>query len=73
MPCRPSSPAAWTRPGRVITVGTIEGGTKDNIITGKVTMTGTIRTFEPEDCGRPSLSRWSEPAAWPAPWAGILS
>jgi amidohydrolase len=34
--------------GRVITIGTIEGGTKDNIITGKVTMTGSIRTFEPE-------------------------
>ena len=34
--------------GRVITIGTIEGGTKDNIITGRVTMTGTIRTFEPE-------------------------
>jgi amidohydrolase len=34
--------------GRVITVGTIRGGTKDNIVAGKVTMTGTIRTFEPE-------------------------
>ncbi len=34
--------------GRVITIGTIEGGTKDNIITGRVTMTGSIRTFEPE-------------------------
>jgi amidohydrolase len=34
--------------GRVISVGTIQGGTKDNIIAGQVTMTGTIRTFEPE-------------------------
>jgi amidohydrolase len=34
--------------GRVLTVGTIHGGTKDNILAGEVTMTGTIRTFEPE-------------------------
>ena len=34
--------------GRVLTVGTIQGGTKDNIMAGEVTMTGTIRTFEPE-------------------------
>jgi amidohydrolase len=34
--------------GRVLTVGTIHGGTKDNIVAGRVTMTGTIRTFEPE-------------------------
>jgi IAA-amino acid hydrolase len=34
--------------GRVLTVGTIHGGTKDNILAGQVTMTGTIRTFEPE-------------------------
>jgi amidohydrolase len=34
--------------GKVITVGTIQGGTKDNIMAGEVTMTGTIRTFEPE-------------------------
>jgi len=34
--------------GRVLTVGTIQGGTKDNIVAGRVTMTGTIRTFEPE-------------------------
>jgi amidohydrolase len=34
--------------GKVITIGTIEGGTKENIVAGKVTMTGTIRTFEPE-------------------------
>ena len=34
--------------GRVITVGTIQGGTKENIVAGSVTMTGTIRTFEPE-------------------------
>ena len=34
--------------GKVITVGTIQGGTKDNIMAGSVTMTGTIRTFEPE-------------------------
>jgi IAA-amino acid hydrolase len=34
--------------GKVLTVGTIQGGTKDNILAGKVTMTGTIRTFEPE-------------------------
>ena len=34
--------------GKVLTVGTIQGGTKDNILAGEVTMTGTIRTFEPE-------------------------
>jgi amidohydrolase len=34
--------------GRVITVGTIRGGTKDNIVAGTVTMTGTIRTFDAE-------------------------
>lgn len=34
--------------GKVLTVGTIQGGTKDNIVAGQVTMTGTIRTFEPE-------------------------
>jgi amidohydrolase len=33
----------------VITVGTIEGGTKDNIIADKVTMTGTIRSFSLEN------------------------
>ncbi|MCB0197212.1 MAG: amidohydrolase [Anaerolineae bacterium] len=32
----------------VITIGTINGGTKDNIIAGSVTMTGTIRSFTPE-------------------------
>jgi amidohydrolase len=31
---------------KVLTVGTIHGGTKDNIVAGEVTMTGTIRTFE---------------------------
>jgi amidohydrolase len=34
--------------GKVLTVGTIEGGTKDNILAGQVTMTGTIRSFRPE-------------------------
>jgi amidohydrolase len=34
--------------GKVITVGTIQGGTKGNIVAGRVTMTGTIRTFEPK-------------------------
>lgn len=34
--------------GRVLTIGTIHGGTKENILAGQVTMTGTIRTFEPE-------------------------
>jgi len=33
---------------KVLTVGTIEGGTKDNIMAGQVTMTGTIRTFDPK-------------------------
>ncbi len=33
---------------KVLTVGTIHGGTKDNIMAGEVTMTGTLRTFEPE-------------------------
>jgi amidohydrolase len=31
---------------KVLSVGTIRGGTKENIIAGRVTMTGTIRTFE---------------------------
>ena len=34
--------------GRVLTIGTIQGGTKENILADQVTMTGTIRTFEPE-------------------------
>jgi amidohydrolase len=34
--------------GRVLSVGTIHGGLKDNIIADQVTMTGTIRTFEAE-------------------------
>jgi amidohydrolase len=34
--------------GRVLTIGTIQGGTKNNIVAGKVTMTGTIRSFEEE-------------------------
>ena len=33
---------------KVITVATIHGGTVDNVVAGQVTMTGTIRTFEPE-------------------------
>jgi amidohydrolase len=33
---------------KVLTVGTIQGGTKDNIMAGEVRMTGTIRTFEPD-------------------------
>lgn len=36
-----------TEPG-VITIGTINGGTKDNIIADTVTMTGTIRSFSVE-------------------------
>ncbi|HEX9368097.1 MAG TPA: amidohydrolase [Vicinamibacterales bacterium] len=32
----------------VVTVGTIHGGTRHNIIPGDVTLTGTIRTFRPE-------------------------
>jgi len=31
----------------VVTIGTIEGGTKNNIIADKVVMTGTIRTTDP--------------------------
>lgn len=34
--------------GKVITIGTIQGGTKENVLAGQVTMTGTIRTFEPD-------------------------
>ena len=34
--------------GKVLTVGTIHGGTKENILAGEVRMTGTLRTFEPE-------------------------
>jgi amidohydrolase len=33
---------------KVLTVGTIRGGTKENIMAGEVTMTGTLRSFEPE-------------------------
>jgi amidohydrolase len=33
----------------VITIGTIAGGTKDNIIADTVTMTGTIRSFTPQN------------------------
>jgi IAA-amino acid hydrolase len=38
------------RPDRagVITIGTIHGGTVDNVIPDAVTMTGTIRSFTPE-------------------------
>src|SRR5688572_16833228 len=32
----------------VVTVGTIHGGTRHNIIPAEVTLTGTIRTFRPE-------------------------
>ena len=31
---------------KVLTIGTIQGGTKDNILAGRVAMTGTIRTFD---------------------------
>jgi amidohydrolase len=34
--------------GKVLTVGTIQGGTKENVLAGEVTMTGTLRTFEPD-------------------------
>ena len=33
----------------VITIGTIQGGTKENILADNVTMTGTIRSFTPEN------------------------
>lgn len=33
---------------RVLSVGTIHGGTKENVMAGQVTMTGTVRTFERE-------------------------
>ena len=32
----------------VVTIGTIQGGTKENIIADSVTMTGTIRALDPE-------------------------
>ena len=32
----------------VITIGTIEGGTKENILAETVTMTGTVRSFSPQ-------------------------
>ncbi len=31
---------------KVLTIGTIQGGTKDNILAGRVAMTGTLRTFD---------------------------
>ena len=34
--------------GKVLTVATIQGGTKENILAGEVRMTGTLRTFESE-------------------------
>ncbi len=34
--------------GRVLTIGTIHGGDKENVVAGKVTLAGTIRTFDPE-------------------------
>jgi amidohydrolase len=34
--------------GRVLTVGTIQGGTKENIMAGEVVMTGTLRSFDGE-------------------------
>jgi amidohydrolase len=37
----------------VVTIGTIHGGTVDNIIPDRVTMTGTLRSFTPE--GRQTL------------------
>jgi amidohydrolase len=36
----------------VITVGTIRGGTKSNVLAGEVRMTGTIRTFDDETRAR---------------------
>jgi len=33
---------------KVLTIGTIQGGTKDNILAGRVVMTGTVRTFDAE-------------------------
>ncbi len=33
----------------VITIGTIQGGVRDNVIADKVTMAGTIRSFTPEN------------------------
>ncbi len=33
----------------VITIGTIQGGTKENILAERVTMTGTLRSFTPEN------------------------
>ena len=38
---------AGHEPG-VVTIGTIHGGQRHNIIPGEVTLTGTIRTFRPE-------------------------
>jgi amidohydrolase len=38
---------AGLEPG-VVTIGTIHGGQRHNIIPGEVTLTGTIRTFRPE-------------------------
>jgi amidohydrolase len=34
--------------GRVLTIGTIHGGDKENVVAGKVTLAGTIRTFDLE-------------------------
>jgi amidohydrolase len=34
--------------GRVLTIGTIHGGDKENVVAAKVTLAGTIRTFDPE-------------------------
>ena len=37
-----------TRAPAVVTVGTIDGGVRNNIIPDSTTMTGTIRTFDPD-------------------------
>lgn len=42
---------APTTPG-VVTIGTIHGGTKENIVADQVEMTGTIRALEPETQNR---------------------
>ena len=51
--------------GKVLTVGTIEGGTKDNIMAGQVTMN--------RKRARRSLLRWSEPVGWRERWEETLT
>ena len=56
----------------VVTVGTIEGGSRHNIVPDQVTMSGTIRTFDP-DMRKEILSRVKRTAEGIASAAGATA